>query len=60
MIKIRRIYDRPEADDGFRILVDRIWPRGLKKNDVKIDLWQKDLLPALQQENGLIMIKRME
>ena len=45
MIKTRRIYDRPEADDGFRILVDRIWSRGLKKNDVKIDLWQKDIAP---------------
>lgn len=46
MIKTRRIYDRPEADDGFRILVDRIWPRGLKKNDVKIDLCQKDIAPS--------------
>jgi uncharacterized protein YeaO (DUF488 family) len=46
MIKTRRIYDKPDADDGFRILVDRIWPRGLKKNDVKIDLWQKDIAPS--------------
>ena len=46
MIKTRRIYDKPDADDGFRILVDRIWPRGLKKNDVKIDLWQKDIGPS--------------
>jgi uncharacterized protein YeaO (DUF488 family) len=46
MIKTRRIYDKPEADDGFRILIDRIWPRGLKKNDVKIDLWQKDIAPS--------------
>jgi uncharacterized protein YeaO (DUF488 family) len=35
MINTRRIYDKPDADDGFRILVDRIWPRGVKKNDVK-------------------------
>ena len=46
MIKTRRIYDKPDTDDGFRILVDRIWPRGLKKNDVKIDLWQKDIGPS--------------
>ena len=46
MIKTRRIYDKPEADDGLRILVDRTWPRGLKKNDVKIDLWQKDIAPS--------------
>ena len=37
MIKTRRTYNKPETDDGFRILVDRIWPRGVKKNDVKID-----------------------
>jgi len=46
MIKTRRIYDKPDKDDGFRILVDRIWPRGLKKNHVKIDLWQKDIAPS--------------
>ena len=46
MIKTRRIYDKPDTDDGFRILVDRIWPRGLKKNDAKIDLWQKDIAPS--------------
>ena len=57
MIKTRRIYDKPEADDGLRILVDRIWPRGLKKNDVKIDYGRRILLPAVQQENGLNMIK---
>jgi uncharacterized protein YeaO (DUF488 family) len=46
MIKTRRVYDKQEANDGFRILVDRIWPRGLKKNDIKIDLWQKDIAPS--------------
>src|SRR5574339_1192341 len=46
MIKTRRIYDKPDGDDGFRILVDRLWPRGLKKNEVKIDLWQKDIAPS--------------
>ena len=46
MFKTRRIYDKLDANDGFRILVDRIWPRGLKKNDVKIDLWQKDIAPS--------------
>ena len=46
MIKTRRIYDKPDANDGFRILVDRIWPHGVKKNDVKIDLWQKDIAPS--------------
>lgn len=46
MIKTKRIYDKPESDDGFRILVDIIWPRGLKKSEVKIDLWQKDVAPS--------------
>jgi uncharacterized protein YeaO (DUF488 family) len=46
MIKIKRTYDKPETEDGFRILVDRIWPRGLKKTDVQMDLWQKDIAPS--------------
>ena len=46
MINTKRIYDKPESDDSFRILVDRIWPRGLKKSEVKIDLWQKDVAPS--------------
>ena len=46
MIKTKRIYDKLDADDGFRILVDRIWPRGIKKNDIIIDLWQKDIAPS--------------
>jgi uncharacterized protein YeaO (DUF488 family) len=46
MIKTKRIYDKLEADDGFRILVDRIWPRGIKKNGIIIDLWQKDIAPS--------------
>ena len=46
MIKAKRVYDKQEADDGFRVLVDRVWPRGLKKNNIKIDLWQKDIAPS--------------
>lgn len=43
MIKIERIYDDPRGSNkGFRILVDRLWPRGLSKAMVRIDLWQKD------------------
>jgi uncharacterized protein YeaO (DUF488 family) len=36
-IKIKRVYDKAEKEDGVRILVDRIWPRGIKKNDLKTD-----------------------
>ena len=46
MIKIKRIYDKPEKSDGFRILVDRLWPRGLSKNKAKVDLCLKDIAPS--------------
>lgn len=45
-IKIKRAYDRPEESDGFRILVDRLWPRGLTKEKAKVDLWLKDIAPS--------------
>ena len=44
MIKVKRVYDPIEKDDGVRILVDRIWPRGIKKD--KIDIWLKDIAPG--------------
>lgn len=46
MIKIKRIYDPVSEDDGERILVDRLWPRGLKKEVAKIDEWMKDIAPS--------------
>jgi uncharacterized protein YeaO (DUF488 family) len=47
MIKIERIYNNPKGhDDGFRILVDRLWPRGLSKDKVRVDLWQKNIAPS--------------
>ena len=45
-IRIKRVYDDPGDDDGLRVLVDRLWPRGLKKADARIDLWAKDLAPT--------------
>lgn len=45
-IKIKRIYEEAEKDDGMRILVDRLWPRGIKKEKAKIDLWLKDIAPS--------------
>jgi uncharacterized protein YeaO (DUF488 family) len=47
-IKIKRIYDPPAEDDGFRVLVDRLWPRGVKKEDAKIDLWAKEIAPTTE------------
>ena len=48
MIKIKRAYVAPDKDDGTRILVDRLWPRGLTKKKAKIDLWLKDLAPSTE------------
>ena len=48
MIKIKLIYDKPEKEDGFRNLVDKLWPRGLKKGEVKIDLWLKQVAPSTE------------
>lgn len=46
MIKLKRIYDEALPDDGRRIYVDRLWPRGLKKEKVKIDEWVKEIAPS--------------
>lgn len=46
IIKIERIYDNPKGDKSFRILVDRLWPRGLSKEKVRVDLWQNDIAPS--------------
>jgi uncharacterized protein YeaO (DUF488 family) len=48
LIRVERIYDNPKGNnnDDFRILVDRLWPRGLSKDKVRIDLWQKEIAPS--------------
>jgi len=46
MIKIKRAYSRVDDEDGFRILVDRLWPRGISKEMAKLDLWLKDIAPS--------------
>jgi uncharacterized protein YeaO (DUF488 family) len=46
VIKIKRIYEAPSATDGFRILVDRVWPRGIRKEDAAIVEWAKDVAPS--------------
>ena len=45
-IKIKRIYDTFSVDDGKRILVDRLWPRGISKDNARIDYWAKDIAPS--------------
>ncbi|MEO9308292.1 MAG: DUF488 family protein [Nitrososphaera sp.] len=46
MIKIKRIYEKYSADDGFRVLVDRLWPRGISKPHSHVDLWLKEIAPT--------------
>ncbi len=46
MLKLKRVYDPPSKDDGKRILVDRLWPRGIRREDAKIDEWLKDIAPS--------------
>jgi uncharacterized protein YeaO (DUF488 family) len=46
VIKVERIYNNPKGNNTFRILVDRLWPRGLSKEEVKVDLWQKGIAPS--------------
>ncbi|TQF03606.1 DUF488 family protein [Kitasatospora acidiphila] len=45
-IRARRIYDPPAPDDGYRVLVDRLWPRGMAKERAALDEWAKDLAPS--------------
>jgi uncharacterized protein YeaO (DUF488 family) len=45
-INVKRVYDQVDTKDGFRILVDRLWPRGLSKEGAKIDLWLKSVAPS--------------
>jgi uncharacterized protein YeaO (DUF488 family) len=46
VIKVKRVYDGADKKDGFRILVDRLWPRGLTKEEAELDLWMKNIAPS--------------
>ncbi|ADJ22875.1 protein of unknown function DUF488 [Hyphomicrobium denitrificans ATCC 51888] len=45
-VQLKRIYEPPQKSDGYRVLVDRVWPRGLSKDAAQIDLWMKDIAPS--------------
>ncbi len=45
-IRVRRVYDEPSREDGTRVLVDRVWPRGLRKDAARLDEWAKDVAPS--------------
>lgn len=46
MIQTKRVYDKPGKQDGYRVLVDRLWPRGLTKEKAHVDLWMKEIAPS--------------
>ncbi|TRY16727.1 DUF488 family protein [Tessaracoccus rhinocerotis] len=45
-VQIKRVYEEPSDDDGFRVLVDRLWPRGVSKENAAVDLWSKEVAPS--------------
>jgi len=47
-IQLKRVYGKPDRKDGFRILVDRLWPRGMTKEKAAVDLWLKDIAPSTE------------
>jgi uncharacterized protein YeaO (DUF488 family) len=47
-IQVRRVYDQPEPTDGARVLVDRIWPRGISKDAARLEEWAKDVAPSTE------------
>lgn len=57
-ILLKRAYEKPCAEDGKRILVERLWPRGLKKENAKVDEWIREVAPSRNLESGTIMTHR--
>lgn len=57
-IRIKRVYEEPNATDGYRVLVDRLWPRGIKKEHLKYDVWEKDITPSPELRKGFTKTKR--
>ncbi|MBP1765635.1 MAG: yeaO [Firmicutes bacterium] len=47
-LQIKRIYEEPNPSDGYRILIDRLWPRGISKNEAKVDDWAKSITPSTE------------
>lgn len=47
-VHIKRIYETPSTSDGYRVLIDRIWPRGVSKEEAKLDEWLKDIAPSTE------------
>jgi len=48
MVRVCRVYDPPSGSDGWRVLVDRVWPRGVRKDSLALDEWAKDVAPSTE------------
>jgi len=46
LMKIKRIYEKPSSEDGYRVLIDRLWPRGIRKEEAALNEWKKELAPS--------------
>ncbi len=51
-IRIKRVYEEPDKTDGRRVLVDRLWPRGLSKEKARVDIWMKEISPSTELRRG--------
>lgn len=47
-VRLRRVYEQASDEDGLRVLVDRVWPRGLRKDSARLDYWIKDVAPSTE------------
>ena len=56
-VKLKRAYEPLGPDDGTRVLVDRLWPRGVSKDDAAVDLWPKDLAPSTELRARMIAVR---
>lgn len=48
MIQMKRIYEEPSDGDGYRVLVERLWPRGIRKEEARLDAWEKEIAPSTE------------
>jgi uncharacterized protein YeaO (DUF488 family) len=58
-LRVKRAYEAPTDADGCRVLVERLWPRGLRKADAAVDVWLKDIAPSTELRSGTAMTWRV-
>jgi uncharacterized protein YeaO (DUF488 family) len=53
-VRVKRIYDEPDPDDGYRVLIDHVWPRGVSRKRARLDEWARDLAPSDELRGELV------